>query len=41
MTETPQKITSEILSKRVFKTATEVTGPLLFVDLQGRGWVSY
>ncbi|MCK5157979.1 MAG: hypothetical protein KAR08_02385, partial [Candidatus Heimdallarchaeota archaeon] len=41
MTETPQKITSEILSKRVFKTATEVTGPLLFVDLQGRGGVSY
>ena len=41
MTETPQKITSEILSKRVFKTAIEVTGPLLFVDLQGRGGVSY
>ena len=41
MTETPQKITSEILSKRIFKTATEVTGPLLFVDLQGRGGVSY
>ncbi len=41
MTETPLKITSDILSKRVFKTATEVTGPLLFVDLQGRGGVSY
>jgi V/A-type H+-transporting ATPase subunit B len=36
-----EKIGQEILSKRVFKTATEVSGPLLFVDLQGRGGVSY
>ena len=26
---------------RSFKTATEVSGPLLFVDLEGRGKVSY
>ncbi len=41
MTQTPTKISSEILSKRVFKTAVEVSGPLLFVDLKGKGGVSY
>ncbi len=40
MTETP-KINPEALAKRVFKTATEVTGPLLFVDLKGKAGVSY
>ncbi|MCF2144248.1 MAG: V-type ATP synthase subunit B [Candidatus Heimdallarchaeota archaeon] len=38
MTETPTK---KALSKRIFKTATEVSGPLLFVNLKGRGGVSY
>ena len=41
MTQTPSKINPEILSKRVFKTTTEVSGPLLFVDLKGKAGVSY
>ena len=31
----------EIYEAREFKTVTEVSGPLMFVDLQGMGGVSY
>ena len=41
MAQTTSKIKIGALSKRVFKTATEVSGPLLFVDLKGKGGVSY
>ena len=42
MSKTQKTITNrESLSKRVFKTATEVSGPLLFVDLKGKAGVSY
>jgi len=41
MSKTPTKVSSDSLSKRVFKSATEVSGPLLFVDLKGKAGVSY
>jgi V/A-type H+-transporting ATPase subunit B len=41
MTEEPTSKKSNILSKRIFQTATEVSGPLLFIDLKGKAGVSY
>jgi V/A-type H+-transporting ATPase subunit B len=41
MADTPPKTEKDVLSKRIFKTATEVSGPLLFVNLLGKAGVSY
>ncbi|MEA2070287.1 MAG: V-type ATP synthase subunit B [Asgard group archaeon] len=41
MEQSAKDIPPEVLAKREFKTATEVSGPLLFVDLKGKAGVSY